>query len=100
MAATADNGGHTTAQMADTSGARRSQPVRANVRFTATRPYLPYTAATSLAGDALGGGAFGPVHDTSGGTPLPFAATVALLAAMAITLALVSARTSVRRDVT
>jgi ABC-type transport system involved in multi-copper enzyme maturation permease subunit len=68
--------------------------------FPATRPYLPYTAASSLAGDALGGGAFGPAHDTSGGTPLPFAATVALLAAMTIMLALVSVRTSVRRDVT
>ena len=68
--------------------------------FTATRPYLPYTAATSLAGDALGGGAFGPAHVTSGGTPLPFAATVALLAAMVVVLALVSARTTIRRDIT
>lgn len=68
--------------------------------FTATRPYLPYTAASSLAGDALGGGAFGPAHDTSGGTPLPFAATVTLLAAMAIVLALIGSRTTVRRDVT
>jgi ABC-2 type transport system permease protein len=68
--------------------------------FTATRPYLPYTAASSLAGDPLGGAAFGPAHDASGGTPLPFAATVALLAAMALVLALISARTTIRRDIT
>jgi ABC-type transport system involved in multi-copper enzyme maturation permease subunit len=68
--------------------------------YTAARPYLPYTAATSLAGDPLGGGAFGPAHGTSGGTPLPFAATAALLAATAIVLALVGSRTTVRRDIT
>lgn len=68
--------------------------------YTATQPYLPYTAATTLAGDALGGGAFGPAHDLSGGTPLPFAATVALLAAMAAVLAFIGSRTTVRRDIT
>jgi ABC-2 type transport system permease protein len=68
--------------------------------FKASRPYLPYTAAASLAGDPLGGGSFGPAHNTSGGTPLPFAAAVALLAAMAVVLALISSRTTVRRDVT
>ena len=68
--------------------------------FTSTRPYLPYTAASSLAGDALGSGAFGPAHDTGGGTPLPFAASVALLAAMVIVLAVAGSRTTVRRDIT
>lgn len=68
--------------------------------FTSTRPYLPYTAASSLAGDALGSGAFGPAHDTAGGTPLPFAASFALLAAMAIVLAVAGSLTTVRRDIT
>jgi ABC-2 type transport system permease protein len=68
--------------------------------FTAIRPYLPYTAATNLAGTPLGGAAFGPAHSVSGtGGPLPFAATVALLAAMAIALAVAAARTTIRRDV-
>lgn len=68
--------------------------------FKSSRPYLPYTAAASLAGDPLGGGAFGPAHNTSGGTPLPFAASVALLAAMTVVLALISSRATIRRDVT
>lgn len=67
--------------------------------FTAARPYLPYTAAANLAGDPLDGGAFGPAHGTSGGTPLPFAATVALLVAMAVVLAAIGSRTTVRRDI-
>ncbi|HLI42150.1 MAG TPA: hypothetical protein VKV35_10955, partial [Streptosporangiaceae bacterium] len=42
--------------------------------FTSARPYLPYTAATGLAGAPLGGGAFGPAHGVAGAGPLPFAA--------------------------
>jgi ABC-2 type transport system permease protein len=68
--------------------------------FTSIRPYLPYTAATNLAGTVLGGAAFGPAHGVNGGTPLPFVATVALLAALAAALATIAARTTVRRDVT
>ena len=68
--------------------------------FPAIRPYLPYTAATTLSGTSLGGAAFGPAHGVSGGTPLPFAATAALLAALALVLAAAAARTTVRRDVT
>jgi len=69
--------------------------------FPASRPYLPYTAATSLAGMPLGAGAFGPAHTPTGtGTPLPFAATAALLLAMTAALALVAARATLRRDVT
>lgn len=68
--------------------------------FTAIRPYLPYTAATNLSGTALGGAAFGPAHGVSGGTPLPFAATVGLLVALAAALAVTAAGTTVRRDIT
>ncbi len=69
--------------------------------FNSTRPYLPYTAATNLGGAALGGAAFGPAHSGAGtGAPLPFAATVALLAALVTALAAIAARTTVRRDVT
>ena len=63
--------------------------------FPAIRPYLPYTAATTLSGTSLGGAAFGPAHGVSGGTPLPFAAAAALLAALAVVLAAAAARTTV-----
>jgi ABC-type transport system involved in multi-copper enzyme maturation permease subunit len=68
--------------------------------FTAVRPYLPYTAATTLAGTQLGRAAFGPAHDVSGPGPLPFVAAAALIAAAAGAAALVAARTTVPRDVT
>jgi ABC-2 type transport system permease protein len=68
--------------------------------YTAVRPYLPYTAATTLAGARLGGAAFGPAHDLAGGGPLPFAAAAVLIAAVAAAVALVAARTTLRRDVT
>jgi ABC-2 type transport system permease protein len=67
--------------------------------FTSIRPYLPYTAATSLAGTALGAAGFGPSRGVSGGTPLPFAAATALLIGLATVLAVVAARTTVRRDI-
>jgi len=67
--------------------------------FTAIRPYLPYTAATSLAGTALGAAGFGPSRTVSAGAPLPFAAATALLIALAVVLAAVAARTTVRRDI-
>jgi ABC-2 type transport system permease protein len=65
--------------------------------FGAARPYLPYTAATSLAGTPLGEAGFSPA---SGVAPLPFAAATALLLAIALAGALVAARTTVRRDIT
>jgi ABC-type transport system involved in multi-copper enzyme maturation permease subunit len=68
--------------------------------FTSVRPYLPYTAATTMAGSALGGAAFGPAHGVGGGTPLPFLAAAALLAAIAAALAAIAAATMVRRDIT
>jgi ABC-2 type transport system permease protein len=69
--------------------------------FTSVRPYLPYTAATTLAGTPLGGAAFGAARTVaSGAGPLPFAGAAALVAAMAAALALIAARTTVRRDIT
>ncbi len=68
--------------------------------FTSVRPYLPYTAATTMAGAQLGGAAFGPAHDLSGGGPLPFVAAAVLLAGVAAAISLVAARTTVPRDVT
>jgi ABC-type transport system involved in multi-copper enzyme maturation permease subunit len=65
--------------------------------FGAARPYLPYTAATSLAGTPLGEAGFSPA---SGVAPLPFAAAAALLLAIALAGAVVAARTTVRRDIT
>jgi ABC-2 type transport system permease protein len=67
--------------------------------FSSARPYLPYTAATALAGTPLGSASFGPGRGASGAVPLPFAAGTALLAAIAITGALIAARTTIRRDV-
>jgi ABC-2 type transport system permease protein len=68
--------------------------------FTSIRPYLPYTAASTLSGTTPGGSAFGPAHGVAGPAPLPFAAATALLAALAIVFAVVAARTTVGRDVT
>lgn len=67
--------------------------------FTSVRPYLPYTAATTLSGASLGGGAFGPAHSVAGGGPLPSAAAAALVAGLAIVLCAVAARTTLRRDI-
>jgi ABC-2 type transport system permease protein len=67
--------------------------------FTSVRPYLPYTAATTLAGIKLGGAAFGPAHGLSGGSPLPFAAAAGLVGAVAILISAVAARTTLRRDI-
>ncbi|MGD0702781.1 MAG: ABC transporter permease [Trebonia sp.] len=67
--------------------------------FTSIRPYLPYTAATSLAGIKLGGAAFGPAHNATGGSPLPFAAAAGLLIGVAALIAVIGARTTMRRDI-
>jgi ABC-2 type transport system permease protein len=68
--------------------------------YTSVRPYLPYTAATTLAGTRPGSVAFGPAHDVADGGPLPFIAGLALLAAIAAIISLAAARTTVRRDIT
>ena len=68
--------------------------------YTSVRPYLPYTAATTLAGAKLGNAAFGPAHGLNGAGPLPFAAAAALIAAISAAAALIASRTTLRRDVT
>jgi len=68
--------------------------------FTAIRPYLPYTAASTLSGTSPGGSAFGAAHGVAGPSALPFAAAAALLAGLAIVFCTVAARTTVVRDVT
>jgi hypothetical protein len=69
--------------------------------FTTIRPYLPYTAATTLAGIKLGGAAFGPAHGLAGvAGPLPFAAAVAVVAAIVVAVAAIAARTTLTRDIT
>jgi ABC-2 type transport system permease protein len=57
--------------------------------FNSWQPYLPFTAATTMAGAPLNGGT----------SPLPFAATAALVAGSAALICAIAARTTVRRDV-
>jgi ABC-type transport system involved in multi-copper enzyme maturation permease subunit len=68
--------------------------------YPSVRAYLPYTAATTLAGSKLGNAAFGPAHGLNGGGPLPFAAAAALIAAVAAVVALIACRSTLQRDVT
>lgn len=68
--------------------------------YHAVWPYLPYTAATTLAGISVGGAAFGPAHGATNGTALPFIAAAALLAALAALTAATAARTTIPRDIT
>ncbi len=64
------------------------------------QPYLPYTAATTLAGSRLGGAAFGPAHGVvNSAIPLPFAAAAGLLVGVVILISLAAAGTSVQRDI-
>jgi ABC-2 type transport system permease protein len=62
--------------------------------------YLPYTACTTVAGIAVGDGAFGPENGGSYGPPLPFFAAAALVAGIAAAIAAVASRTTVRSDIT
>jgi ABC-2 type transport system permease protein len=57
--------------------------------YNAAQPYLPYTAARTLAGATLDGGT----------APLPFLAATALLVAVAVLASVVAAATTVRQDV-
>jgi ABC-2 type transport system permease protein len=78
--------------------------------FTTIQPYLPYTAATTLAGAKLGAGAGGlHVNVNHGGIAavaavasgaLPFGAVVALLAALVIIIAVIAACSRLRADIT
>jgi ABC-2 type transport system permease protein len=76
--------------------------------FTSARPYLPYTASTTLAGVPLGVGPGGfhvtvrthpPIPAAPAPGPLPFAAAAAMVAAVAVAVATVAWLTTVRRDV-
>jgi hypothetical protein len=75
--------------------------------FTSARPYLPYTAATTLAGVQLGVGPGGirvtvrahPAIAAVATGPLPFAAAAALLLGTVIVVATLARLTAVRRDV-
>jgi hypothetical protein len=67
--------------------------------FTSIRPYLPYTASTTLAGIKLGGAAFGPAHSVAGSSSLPFAASAMLLLGITALVSFIAARTTVRSDV-
>jgi ABC-type transport system involved in multi-copper enzyme maturation permease subunit len=68
--------------------------------FLSLRPYLPYTAATTMAGAKLGNAAFGPAHGLSGGGPLPFVAVAALITSVAAAISFLAARTTIRGDIT
>jgi ABC-2 type transport system permease protein len=74
--------------------------------FPSLHPYLPYTAATTLAGVKLGAGPGGfrvavKTHSAAAvPVPLPFAAATALVAGVAFAVCVVAACTTVRRDVT
>jgi ABC-2 type transport system permease protein len=63
-------------------------------------PYLPYTAASTIAGIPIGGAAFGPAHGGSDGTSLPVFAAAAVVAALAAVFAVVASRTTLREDIT
>jgi ABC-2 type transport system permease protein len=68
--------------------------------FNGVQPFLPYTAASTLAGAPLGGAAFGPAHGAATtASPLPFTAATALLAGLAIAASVIAARTTLPRDV-
>lgn len=68
--------------------------------FPSVRPYLPYTAATTLGGANLTSAFFGAGRLAPGPGALPFAAAAALVAGVAITLAAIAARTTVPADIT
>ncbi|MGO8683602.1 MAG: hypothetical protein ACLQUT_03345 [Thermoleophilia bacterium] len=57
--------------------------------YSSVAPYLPYTAATTLAGHAVTGGA----------AALPFAAAAALVVGVVVVIAVIASRTTQRRDV-
>lgn len=58
--------------------------------YNGAAPYLPFTAATTLAG----------AHPVGGVAALPFAAATALVAAVAVAIAVLASRTTVRQDIT
>ncbi len=82
------------------------EPIIAALSPTA-EPYLPYTAATALAGASLGAGPGGlhiNVHHGAAATvavePLPFAAATGLLGAFVVVISIIAAYSSVPADIT
>lgn len=69
-------------------------------QVTSIRPYLPYTAASTLGGAKLGAAAFGPGYTVSTQAALPFLAAAALVAVIAVAVAAAAVRTTVRADIT
>lgn len=67
---------------------------------TAVRPYLPYTAASTLGGAKLGAAAFGPGYTVSGQQALPFIAAAALVAAIGAACSALASRTTLGSDIT
>lgn len=57
--------------------------------FSSVAPYLPFSAARSLAGESLTGGA----------APLPFAAATGLVAGVAVVIAFIASRVTLQKDV-
>ncbi len=66
--------------------------------FNAIDPYLPFTAATTVAGSRPGGGGFGFAGSTSA-APLPAVVAAALVAGVTVLLSAVAARSTVPRDI-
>jgi ABC-type transport system involved in multi-copper enzyme maturation permease subunit len=66
--------------------------------FGSAGPYLPFTAASTLAGSRLGGGDVG-FYSSSSGQPLPFAVAAALVAGLAIVISVMASVTSIRADI-
>jgi ABC-type transport system involved in multi-copper enzyme maturation permease subunit len=66
--------------------------------FNQIGPYLPFTAATTLAGAKLGGGGFG-YAGSSTATPLPFLVATAVLLAIVALTSVIAARTTLRADI-
>jgi len=67
--------------------------------FNQAGPYLPFTAATTLAGSKLGGGGFG-YGGSSTATPLPFIAAAGLIVAVVTVISTIAAKTTLRADIT
>jgi ABC-2 type transport system permease protein len=70
-----------------------------STQINAVGPYLPFTAATTLAGARLATGGFG-FPNSSSASPLPFLAAVALLAGLTMAVSAVAARTALSSDIT
>ena len=70
-----------------------------STQVNALGPYLPFTAATTLAGARLATGGFG-FPNSSSASPLPFLAAAALLAGLTMVVGAVASCTAVGRDVT